>query len=94
VGQSPDEFNFAHLRSLDWQIHVYGSAAPDIQAFAERQKIPLHVFAWHSAMHAAGLRRDAVYLVRPDGYVGLASADTGNAAIAHYLTERKIRAII
>jgi FAD binding domain len=94
VGQDADEFNFAHLRSLDWQIHIYGNAAPNIQAFSERQKIPLHVFAWRSAMRAAGLRRDAVYLVRPDGYVGLASADAGDAAIARYLTERNIRAII
>jgi hypothetical protein len=60
---------------------------------SERQKVPLHVFAWHSTMQSAGLQRDAVYLVRPDGYVALASADTGDAPIARYLTERKIRAI-
>jgi 2-polyprenyl-6-methoxyphenol hydroxylase-like FAD-dependent oxidoreductase len=89
-----DEFNFAPLTSLDWQIHIYGNAAPNIHAFSERQKIPLHVFAWHSTMQSAGLQRDAVYLVRPDGYVALASADTGDAPIARYLTERKIRAII
>ena len=94
VGQDADESNFAHLRSLDWQIHIYGNAAPNIHAFSARQKIPLHVFAWSSAMNAAGLRRDAVYLVRPDGYVGLASTDAGDAAIAHYLTERKIRPLI
>jgi hypothetical protein len=81
------------LTSLDWQIHIYGNAAPNIQALSQRQKIPLHVFAWHSAMQPAGLQRDAVYLVRPDGYVALASANSGDAAIARYLHERKIGAI-
>ena len=38
----------------------------------------------------AGLRRNAVYLVRPDGYVGLADAEGGATAIASYLDARKI----
>ena len=66
--------NFAKLTSLAWQIHVYGNAAPDLQALADRRKMPLHVFAWHSAMEHTGLKRDAAYLVRPDGYVGLANS--------------------
>ena len=85
--------NFAKLTSLAWQIHVYGSAAPDLQALADSRNMPLHVFAWHSAMEHAGLKRDAAYLVRPDGYVGLANGAASSAAIAVYLNERKIQAI-
>ncbi len=33
---------------------------------------PTHVFNWNAAANDAGLLRDAAYLVRPDGYVGLA----------------------
>jgi 2-polyprenyl-6-methoxyphenol hydroxylase-like FAD-dependent oxidoreductase len=89
--QGTEEFNFAALCSLDWQIHIYGEAAADIRAVAGRRKIPVHVFAWQAAMKRAGLRRDAVYLVRPDGYVALADADARAAAIDDYLNERKIR---
>jgi hypothetical protein len=32
----------------------------------------LHLFAWQPEMRRAGLRRAALYLVRPDGYVALA----------------------
>jgi hypothetical protein len=88
-----DESNFAALTSLDWQIHVYGDAAADIRALSERRKIPLHVFAWHQAMEGSGLLRGAVYLVRPDGYVAMASADSNADAIDRYLDQRKIGAI-
>jgi hypothetical protein len=88
-----DESNFAALTSLDWQIHVYGDAATDIRALSDRRKIPLHVFAWHPAMKGSGLRRGAVYLVRPDGYVALASPTPSAAAIDSYLDLRKIGAI-
>jgi 2-polyprenyl-6-methoxyphenol hydroxylase-like FAD-dependent oxidoreductase len=88
--QCTEEFNFAALSSLDWQFHAYGNAAQAVRALAERRKIPLHVFIWQAGMKAAGLERDAVYLVRPDGYVGLACADSEVAAIERYLNDRKI----
>jgi 2-polyprenyl-6-methoxyphenol hydroxylase-like FAD-dependent oxidoreductase len=91
--QGSAEFNFAALTSLDWQIHIYGDAAGDIQALSARRRIPLHVFAWHPAMKASGLRRGAAYLVRPDGYVALASAQASAAAIDDYFDQRKIGAI-
>jgi FAD binding domain len=85
--------NFAKLSSLDWQIHVYGDAAPDLETLADEHKMPLHVFAWHSAMQRSGLRRGAAYLVRPDGYVALADDKAGAAAIGAYLNARKIKSI-
>jgi hypothetical protein len=34
--------------------------------------VPLHVFDWRSEHEAAGLARDAIYLLRPDTCVPLA----------------------
>jgi hypothetical protein len=59
---------------------------------SDRRKIPLHVFAWHQVMEASGLQRDAVYLVRPDGYVALAALKSSADAIDGYLDQRMIRA--
>ena len=64
--------NFAPLTSLTWQVHVYGEAATGIEAACQNRKLPLHVFPWRQEMSRAGLQRNAVYLVRPDGYVALA----------------------
>ena len=91
--EGAEDFNFATLKSLDWQIHVYGEVASDVRALSDREKIPLHVFAWQAAMRQSGLRRDAVYLVRPDGYVALASTDRSAAALGRYLRQRNIRAL-
>ncbi|HEY0797680.1 MAG TPA: FAD-dependent monooxygenase, partial [Candidatus Baltobacteraceae bacterium] len=68
--------NFAPLRSLAWQVHVYGESATDVATICERRGLLHYVFAWKPAMGKAGLRRDFMYAVRPDGYVGFA----GNVA--------------
>ncbi|MGA8030529.1 MAG: FAD-dependent monooxygenase [Bryobacteraceae bacterium] len=86
-----EQDNFAPLTSLDWQVHVYGRATPEIQAACDERKLPLHVFSWRPEMNRAGLRRNAVYLVRPDGYVGLADPKGGATAITSYFDARKLR---
>ena len=89
--QGPD--NFTPLTSLDWQVHVYGSATRDIRALSQERRLPLHEFAWLPAMGRAGLHRNGVYLVRPDGYVALAEADPSTSPLASYLDAHGIRCI-
>jgi 2-polyprenyl-6-methoxyphenol hydroxylase-like FAD-dependent oxidoreductase len=84
-----DGDNFSPLTSLDWQVHVYGDARAEIRSVCEQRQLPLHVFPWRSEMRRSGLRRDALYLVRPDGYVALAESGEGGAAtLASYLDSR------
>jgi 2-polyprenyl-6-methoxyphenol hydroxylase-like FAD-dependent oxidoreductase len=80
-----DSDNFAPLTSLDWQVHVYGNASAALNAMCLERKLPLHVFPWHPDMKRVGLQRDAVYLVRPDGYVALADSAASAITIASYL---------
>ena len=86
-----DEDNFAPLTSLDWQVHVYGDAAPTIQAMCDARRLPLHTFPWRPDMSRAGLQRNAVYLVRPDGYVGVADPHGSAETIASYLDAKGLR---
>jgi hypothetical protein len=72
LGQGQD--NFAPLASLDWQMHVYGDVPTSLRVVCDEHGIPIHRFAWDPSMQAAGLQRDAGYLIRPDGYVALAGA--------------------
>jgi 2-polyprenyl-6-methoxyphenol hydroxylase-like FAD-dependent oxidoreductase len=82
--------NYAPLTSLDWQVHVYGTAARELQTACQDRSLPLHVFSWHQEMTHTGLQRDAAYLVRPDGYVALADQEGRAAAMTSYLDARHL----
>jgi 2-polyprenyl-6-methoxyphenol hydroxylase-like FAD-dependent oxidoreductase len=84
------ETNFVPLTSLDWQVHVYGDATHEIQDICDERKLPLHVFPWSQEMGRAGLQRNAVYLIRPDGYVGLADPAGKATTITSYLDAREL----
>jgi hypothetical protein len=69
---------------------VYGRAAPEIHALCAARTLPLHAFPWRQEFDRAGLKRDAAYLVRPDGYVALVDPNGSAAAITSYLDTRKL----
>jgi len=80
--------NFGPLACIGWQVHVYGSAASDLNAWAQRRGIVVHEFAWDEKHGAAGLARDAVYLLRPDTYVAVAEPRASVEALDQYFQER------
>jgi 2-polyprenyl-6-methoxyphenol hydroxylase-like FAD-dependent oxidoreductase len=84
------EDNFVPLASLDWQAHVYGVASQQIQTMCHERGLALHQLAFSSHAESAGFERDAVYLVRPDGYVALAT--TSAAELSAYLRDWKVEA--
>jgi hypothetical protein len=83
---APD--NFAPLTSLRWQVHVYGAATPGLARGCADRDLPLHVFRYGPAARRAGVLRDAVYLVRPDGYVALADPSASLARVEQYFEDR------
>jgi hypothetical protein len=88
---SPCGDNFSPLTSLAWQVHVYGCARPEIRALCVERQVALHEFGWQAGMERAGLQRDGLYLVRPDGYIGLAAHAQSSASLAAYLDSNAIR---
>jgi len=86
-----DADNFAPLSAMQWQVHVYGAARPELSAWCAAQNLPLHVFGWRSEYQAAGLARDALYLLRPDTYVALADSSGAPDALVRYFADHRIR---
>ncbi|HET7548317.1 MAG TPA: FAD-dependent monooxygenase [Usitatibacter sp.] len=84
--------NFAPLASVQWQVHVYGTAPAPLTDACRELGLELHAFPWDEKARAAGLARDALYLVRPDGYVALADAAASADALRSYLVERGLHA--
>jgi hypothetical protein len=84
--------NFTPLRSLDWQGHVYGTATPDLRSRCDERRLSLHVFPFAEGAKAVDLREDALYLVRPDGYLGGVFGAVGAVAdLSEYLDLHGIR---
>jgi 2-polyprenyl-6-methoxyphenol hydroxylase-like FAD-dependent oxidoreductase len=82
--------NFATLATMDWQVHVYGSASAELAAWCVTKKVALHVFEWRSEYEKAGFARDALYLLRPDTYVALADRSGAASALDGYFRDRGI----
>ena len=84
------EDNYACLETLDWQVHCYGNLTPAVRTACEMRRLKLEPFAWRSSMRRIGLKKAAVYLIRPDGYIGLAEPAGDAGMLEHYLEVHKI----
>jgi 2-polyprenyl-6-methoxyphenol hydroxylase-like FAD-dependent oxidoreductase len=83
--------NFATLTTMEWQVHVYGAANAELAAWCAAQKLPLHVFDWRPGYEAAGLTRDALYLLRPDTYVALVDSAGTADVLERYFGDQRMR---
>jgi 2-polyprenyl-6-methoxyphenol hydroxylase-like FAD-dependent oxidoreductase len=85
------ENNHAPLRRIGWQVHVYGAADDQLMRWCDAQGLPLETFRWVPSMHEAGLRENALYLIRPDTYVAVAAAHQDVAALDRFFEETSVR---
>jgi 2-polyprenyl-6-methoxyphenol hydroxylase-like FAD-dependent oxidoreductase len=76
--------NFTCLNIMKWQVHIYGDNSPSIQELCDKREIKLHVFEWSEAAKDAGLKKNATYILRPDGYVGMNEPDSDVPKIIAY----------
>jgi hypothetical protein len=83
--------NFAPLPRPDWQVHVYGEVKGELAAWCSQRNLPLQMFAWNPEHEAAGLARNALYLLRPDTYVALADPGASPAALEQYFRDTNIQ---
>jgi 2-polyprenyl-6-methoxyphenol hydroxylase-like FAD-dependent oxidoreductase len=83
--------NFVPLHSLDWQVHVHGMVTSELARTCAARSLSLQVFPFRPMARRAGFVRDALYLVRPDGYVALADAPARPATLEDYLDRHGLR---
>jgi hypothetical protein len=83
--------NYTSLAAIIWQAHVYGEAPAALREASAALGLPLESFPWSAAHAAAGLERDALYLLRPDGYVALVDRAADPASLGRYFSARALR---
>jgi len=90
VALSPGD-NFDPFQSADWQVHVYGTASNVLRTSCSSMQLILHVFPWQKSFATVGLTRDAMYLLRPDTYIALASNEQDPGILRRYFAEHRLR---
>ena len=74
--------------SLDWQARVYGEPPEALALWSRDHGLDLLSLPWSEAAADAGLRQDALYLLRPDTYVALVDPAASPQTLAHYFDAR------
>ncbi|WP_149537725.1 FAD-dependent monooxygenase [Siccirubricoccus phaeus] len=87
----PGGDSHAPLDGRGWRLQLHGEAAPPLVAVAAELGLKLDAFPWSAAAGRAGLARDAAYLLRPDGHVGLAWAGQDPARLRAYAARHGLR---
>ncbi|MDB5272100.1 MAG: FAD-dependent oxidoreductase [Chitinophagaceae bacterium] len=77
--------NYEVLNTMNWQMHVYGKTAAEVQHVCKERNIDLHVFKWSDEVKKVGLQQDTLYLIRPDGYIGWIQAQWNKNELFSYL---------
>ena len=79
--------NYKISNTIGWQVHVYGDVNSDLRAWCEQHHIILQCIEWKPAYEIAGLTRDALYLIRPDMYVALATTQVSCELLEKYFSQ-------
>ncbi|KAL3483299.1 FAD binding domain-containing protein [Aspergillus germanicus] len=82
--------NFESLKSITWQVHVYGEPKENLITWCQSKNIPLHIFSWDEKYRAAGLQAEAAYLIRPDTYIAVAEPSGDSLVLQKYFEDIKL----
>jgi hypothetical protein len=70
---------------------VYGEIDETLASSCSRLGLAAHAFGWNDFANDAGIERDAMYLVRPDGHIALASPEQSVTALRDFLDRAGLR---
>ncbi len=83
--------NYASLRKIVWQLHIYGTATEEVRNWCDRHGVEWHVFPWQDAFEKKGFKQDSAYLIRPDGYIGLVVTERHAERLSAYVSRLGIQ---
>lgn len=88
-----DGDNHEYLNSVDWQIHVYGKLTREIKRLSDRTGIPVHYTPWVKSFKDRRIKKNSVFLIRPDGYIAAATVIQRPKILSDYIDTHEVRMI-
>lgn len=82
--------NFACLKNMRWQVHIYGSASSELKEWCTANSLQLEVFEYTVKHKHAGFIQHALYLVRPDMYIALIDKSAQVEKLEQYFAKIQI----
>jgi 2-polyprenyl-6-methoxyphenol hydroxylase-like FAD-dependent oxidoreductase len=82
--------NYQSLAKPIWQAQVYGAVSSELAASCAEIRLPLQAIPCAREHGHAGLMQNALYVLRPDSYVGLANDSGSPEVLRRYFTSRGI----
>ena len=82
--------NHQPLAKMIWQAQVYGVASPELAASRAEIRLPLQAIPWAPEHEHAGLMQNALYVLRPDSYVGFVNESGSPEVVRRYFASRGI----
>ena len=78
-GAAGKDDNYSLLDGAGWQAHVFGVVDASQQRSLKEIETSVHQFPWSSEAGRKGFKENTLYLVRPDGYIGLVLDKTSDS---------------
>lgn len=70
-----DNDNYDALKTEGFHYHLYGQTNPEMRRFIKDSNFDLHEFNWTAEAKKAGIKKNTVMLVRPDGHIAVITDD-------------------
>jgi 2-polyprenyl-6-methoxyphenol hydroxylase-like FAD-dependent oxidoreductase len=84
--------NFEVLKEMKWQVHVFGETSALVRDLCREWGVEIKTFKWRRELKAAGFEEEALYLVRPDGYLALADEEASHNILKSYFERHFLKA--
>lgn len=78
--------NLGWPHPMNWSVQVFGKASKSLISYCDRKRIRLDHFFWKKKFEKKGIKKNVVYLIRPDGYIGFVDPEGKVENIQRYFT--------
>lgn len=79
--------NLGWPHPMKWNARIFGKENIDLQNYFQQNDIEFKTYPWEISFEKCGISQNVLYLIRPDGYIGLIEPNLNLEKVKNYLTQ-------